>query len=65
MINGVVIRPGDFIMGDFGGVVVIPQEVVVDVYVNVLTLVAQESETRRLIHEGASVKDMLAAGGRL
>ncbi len=32
VINGVLIRPGDFIMGDFGGVVVIPQEIVTDVY---------------------------------
>jgi len=64
-INGVVVRPGDFIMGDFGGVVVIPQEVVYDVYEKVKILVEQESETRRLIRAGASVKEMLAAGGRL
>lgn len=65
LINGVVIRPGDFIVGDFGGVVVVPQEVVVEVYEKVNVLVEQESETRRLIREGASVKAMLAAGGRL
>lgn len=64
-INDVMIRPGDFIMGDFGGVVVIPQEIVSDVYLKAQELVEKESETRRLIREGASVKEMLKAGGRL
>lgn len=65
MINGVTIRPNDFIMGDFGGVVVIPAEIVTDVYFKVKHLMDQESETRRLIREGASVKELLATGGRL
>lgn len=64
-INDVLIRPGDFIMGDFGGVVVIPQEITVELYYKVKKLVSQESETRRLIRKGASVKELLAAGGRL
>jgi 4-hydroxy-4-methyl-2-oxoglutarate aldolase len=64
-INGVTVRPGDFIMGDFGGVVVIPQEIVVEVYFKVKELMDKESATRHLIRQGASVKDMLAAGGRL
>jgi len=64
-INDVVIRPGDFIIGDFGGVVVIPKEIVVDVYLKAHELIQKESDTRKLIREGASVKDMLKAGGRL
>jgi 4-hydroxy-4-methyl-2-oxoglutarate aldolase len=64
-INGVVIRPGDFLMGDFGGVVVIPQEIVTDVYFQAMDLMEKESATRKLIREGASVKEMLKAGGRL
>jgi 4-hydroxy-4-methyl-2-oxoglutarate aldolase len=65
LINDVVIRPGDFLMGDFGGVVVVPQEIVLDVYIKVSELVEKESRTRRLIKQGATVKEMLEAGGRL
>lgn len=64
-INGVQIRPGDFVMGDFGGVVVIPKEIVNDVYFQAKELMEKESATRKLIREGASVKEMLKAGGRL
>lgn len=64
-INDVRIRPGDFLMGDLGGVVCIPQEIVVELYDKVRKLVEQESETRRLIRSGASVKELLATGGRL
>jgi len=65
MINGVAIHPGDFIMGDFGGVVVIPKDIVVELYVKVKRLIDQESETRKLIRKGASIKELFAAGGRL
>ncbi len=64
-INDVLIRPGDFIMGDFGGVVVIPQEIVTGVYFKVHELMNKESNTRQLIRKGASVKELIEAGGRL
>jgi regulator of RNase E activity RraA len=65
MINGVTVKPGDFLMGDLGGVVVIPKEIVFDVYSKVSELVEKESKTRQLIRKGASVKELLATGGRL
>lgn len=64
-INDVRIRPGDFLVGDLGGVVCIPKEIVVELYEKVRKLVDQESETRRLIRSGASIKELMAAGGRL
>lgn len=64
-INGVVIHPGDFIMGDFGGVVVIPQGIVTELYYKVKDLMEKESETRKLIRQGASVKELMATGARL
>jgi 4-hydroxy-4-methyl-2-oxoglutarate aldolase len=64
-INDVQINPGDFLMGDFGGVVVIPKDIIVEVYFKASELVRKESDTRKLIREGASVKEMLKAGGRL
>jgi 4-hydroxy-4-methyl-2-oxoglutarate aldolase len=61
-INDVLIRPGDFIVGDLGGLVVVPQEIVVDVYYKVLELQEKESETRRMIRAGASVEEITAGG---
>ncbi len=51
-INNVPIRPGDFVVGDFGGVVVIPQNIVVDVYRKARNLVSKESQFRKMIREG-------------
>ena len=52
--NGVLIRPGDFIVGDSDGVLVIPQEIAEDVLVEIEKRVAEESETRTLLKEGVS-----------
>lgn len=62
-INNVPIRPGDFIVGDFGGVVVIPQEIVVDVYERVRKLVARESEFRKMIKAGISGEEAVRTFG--
>ncbi len=62
-INNVPIRPGDFIFGDFGGVVVIPQEIVTDVYVKVQKLVSRESAFRKMIREGISGSDAVRTFG--
>lgn len=62
-INNVPIRPGDFIVGDFGGVVVIPQEIVVEVYYKAQALVSKESQFRKLIREGISGADAVRTFG--
>ncbi len=62
-INNVPIRPGDFIIGDFGGVVVVPQEIVMDVYYKAQELVSKESAFRKMIREGISGKDAVRAFG--
>ena len=62
-INNVPVRPGDFIVGDFGGVVVVPQEIVVDVYHRVLGLVAKESEFRKMIKDGIGGEDAVRTFG--
>jgi len=61
-INDVLIRPGDFVVGDVGGLVVVPKEIVVKVYYKAMELQAQESETRRMIRAGASVAEITADG---
>ncbi len=53
-INGVAIRPGDFVVGDLDGVYVIPQEIVVEVYQKTRELVNKETDIRGRIRQGAS-----------
>jgi regulator of RNase E activity RraA len=62
-INNVAIRPGDFVIGDFGGVVVVPQEIVADVYYRARELVSKESTFRKMIREGISGADAVKAFG--
>jgi len=62
-INNVVVRPGDFVVGDFGGVVVVPQEILVDVYHRVQELVARESEFRKMIKAGIGGEDAVRTFG--
>jgi 4-hydroxy-4-methyl-2-oxoglutarate aldolase len=58
-INGVAINPGDFIVAELGGVIVVPQDIVYDVYEKVQELLDKESETRRMILEGIPFEDIL------
>jgi regulator of RNase E activity RraA len=62
-INNVPVRPGDFIIGDFGGVVVVPQEIVVDVFHKVQKLVDKESEFRKMIQDGIGGEDAVRTFG--
>lgn len=61
-INGVLIRPGDFIVGEYGGVIVIPQEIVYEVYEKVQEVIEKESDTRRMIRQGVSIEKILEKG---
>jgi len=58
-INGVSIRPGDFIIAEINGVVVIPQEIVHEVYEKAQGIIAEESEKRKMIREGYSYDEIL------
>ncbi len=62
LINDVEIKPGDFIVGDMGGLVVIPQEILDDVFEKAQVVISQESESRQMIRDGASVEEILATG---
>ncbi len=61
-INNVMIRPGDFIVGELGGVVVIPHEILYEVYEKVQGVISSESVSRQMIRDGATVEDILATG---
>ena len=58
-INGVRIRPGDFIVAEIGGVVVIPHEIVYEVYEKAQAKIDEESEKRRMIREGYTYDEIL------
>ncbi len=55
--NEVLIRPGDFIVGDNDGVLVLPQEIAEEVLVEVEKRAAEETETRKLLKEGVSAEE--------
>jgi len=63
-INNVQVRPGDFIIADFGGAVVVPQEIVQDVYRRVQELVAKESNFRKMIRDGISGDEAVRVFGK-
>lgn len=52
--NGILIRPGDFIVGDSDGVVVLPQEIAEEVLIETERRAGNETETRNLLRQGVS-----------
>ena len=62
---GVVVAPGDVVLGDEVGVVVIPQEHAEDVLEKARALAENEEKTRVRIREGKTVDEILAEFGRM
>lgn len=52
--NGVRVNPGDFIVGDSDGVMVIPQEIAEEVLVEAERIKEQENITRDLLNQGVT-----------
>ncbi len=61
----VLVNPGDIVVGDEIGIVVIPRENACDVLAKAKAQVEQEERTRERIREGKSVDELLAEFGRL
>jgi regulator of RNase E activity RraA len=61
--NGVVVRPGDLIVGDIDGVVVVPKDHVNDIVAAALTKVAGEEAVRQMILDGQSTQSIFAKTG--
>lgn len=57
-IGGVVVRPGDVIVGDDDGVVVIPAEIASEVAAQVADVVAREEQIRARILDGETTFDI-------
>jgi len=54
-IGGVAVAPGDFIVGDCDGVVVVPRDLVVEVLLEAEEVVKTETEIRQRVRDGQSV----------
>lgn len=59
-----VIHPGDFMVGDSDGVVVIPQAIAEEVLVETERRVASESDTRNLLKQGVPADEAARRTGR-
>ena len=61
----VAVHPGDFILGDQDGVVVIPQALVIDILPEAEQLTATEKETRKDLQSGLDMNVVLEKYGRI
>jgi 4-hydroxy-4-methyl-2-oxoglutarate aldolase len=57
-LGGVPVQPGDFILGDADGVVVIPQALAIDVLLEAEQIVADENEVRQRVRNKESVAEL-------
>jgi regulator of RNase E activity RraA len=57
-IGGVPVRPGDFVVGDADGVVVVPADLAVEILLEAEQIVAEEDEVRRHVRNRESVADL-------
>ena len=63
--GGVLVNPGDIVLADEIGVVVVPQKEAGEVLERAREQAAQEEETRKRIKEGKTVEELLSEFGRL
>jgi regulator of RNase E activity RraA len=63
--GGAFVHPGDIVLADEIGVVVVPQAEAADVLERALAQAETEEQTRQLIKAGKSVDELLAEFGRL
>lgn len=63
MIRGVVIKPGDVVLGDIDGVVVVPRDIAYDVVVRAEEIRANEKKIFGWVAEGQSIHQITAQGG--
>jgi 4-hydroxy-4-methyl-2-oxoglutarate aldolase len=57
-IGGVVVRPGDFVLGDADGVVIVPAELALEVLEEVESLAVAETNMRQELLEGGTFSEV-------
>lgn len=63
LIGEALIRPGDVIMGDIDGVLVIPRDVAYDVLIRAEEIRENEKKIFSWVHEGQSIQEIKEKGG--
>ena len=63
--GGVVVKPGDFIVADTLGVVVVPLEKAEELLTLAEEQADREAKTRVWVNQGKTVEDLLAEFGRI
>jgi 4-hydroxy-4-methyl-2-oxoglutarate aldolase len=63
-VNGVLVNPGDIIVGDSDGVLVIPQNIALDVLIETERRSQNETETRKLLRDGVLPDEASRRTGR-
>lgn len=63
MIRGVMIKPGDVVLGDIDGVVVVPRDLAYDVLVRAEEIRANEKKIFGWVAEGQTVRQITEKGG--
>jgi len=61
----VKVRPGDFVLADADGVIVIPERIAADVLAEAERLTKKEARIRRELDRGASLEDVLRKHGHV
>ena len=64
-IDGVTIRPGDYIFGDIDGVVIIPKDLVEEVIDDALQTIEKENDVRSRLLNGSSLQQAYAEIGAI
>ncbi len=63
LIRGVVVKPGDLVLGDIDGVVVVPRDLAYDVLVRAEEIRANEKKIFSWVAEGQTVREITEKGG--
>jgi regulator of RNase E activity RraA len=57
-IGGVLIEPGDFILGDIDGILVIPKNLATEVVERTLVVTGKEDIVRARLQEGGDIREL-------
>ena len=63
LIGKVVVRPGDVVLGDIDGVLVVPRDIAYDVLIRAEEIKANEKKIFGWVHSGETIKEIKEKGG--
>lgn len=63
VIGGVTVKPGDVVLGDIDGVLIVPREIAYDVLLRAEEIRSNEKKIFGWVHEGQSIQEIKDKGG--